>query len=169
VIEDEAGVLERARVAGGELDRPLRGAQGFRALLLDPGSEDVDDPLDQVEAEERVGGRVARVELDRPSGLGEGVREALAAERVVPEMVGPLQQAPGVEVVRRGPARPRGVGTANLPAGGGDDRLRDLLLDGEEVGQAAVEGLRPDLGARLGVGGGRPGRGCGRPRAGGCR
>ena len=129
---------------GARCERLFRRVARYLLVVLRVRAEAVDQPLDQQRAERRVRGRVVGVELDRalerPDGFGQARGRVVQGERA-----SLLHEAPCVEIVRR--LLPRGVnfGAERLCRERRDDRARDVLLDGQQVGTAPVVALGPDL------------------------
>ena len=97
-----------------------------------------------------VGVRIAGVELDRPLEQAQRPGVVLALAAMVQHLAGE-DALVGRHVVGGQPGRAVARRRLDPPRQGGDDRGRDLVLDGEDVLEVAVVALGPEVVVGLGV------------------
>jgi hypothetical protein len=92
--------------------------------------------------------RLAVVGIDADRLLEQRLRHDIVLPRDAP-VVGqsPHDEVPGIEAVGRATPGVRAFRGVELRLDGGHDGLRDLVLDGEDIGQRAIVALRPDMAA----------------------
>ena len=117
--------------------RRLRMAGG--RIALDVGAPSPPDPVVQHAGERHVARAELRIDLDRPPEPGLGLPVLLGIAQMV-EMPHPAHPAiEGVEVAGALARRPPPLDELHLGLHGGHHALRDLVLQGEDIRQVAIE------------------------------